>query len=507
MTRPSFYILIFVLLLSSACSVQQVIKKVENQKISVTPVPLERYGDSVRFTIHAELPRQVFHKNSNYKLTPEFIYGSRTVIFEDSELIFEGAKIEPSVTPTARQSFAMRFENGMETGSLEVYGTAYNNSGWLRRRGKSIILTTGVKNTPSLTQLGQIYETGEIQQLGLYVPNGGVATYGMFQEGWTTFASALQSYSNLTIEEKTKLVAMIQGKGDFTYKLKQLQESPHYYYLNRDVVAQIPNLQRGLPEIQKTPMEISVLSNHILNSNAVPQVLTESELAYAAAQEPRLEQKNRLYFAMVKAYPSVYSWNNLGVTYLNLYERETNRTKKLGHLSAARDAFDRANEIFENPYASFNLALISAFLGDYLQAYKEFFISMSLTQSDEIRKAHQGKLGAVSVLNGDYRLAAMHLNQGERNEINVFNRGLAYVMLEDYYNSTIAFEDCAVLNIENGYPFYGLALVAARNGEVDKLFENLQKAVEKNHYLRQRAMSDLEFLFYRQHDRFKEIFR
>jgi len=507
MLKPIIHSFLFFLLLFSSCSVRQVIKKVENQKISVTPVPLERYGDSVRFELRVSLPRQVFHKNANYKLIPEFHYGSRTVVFEESQFIFEGAKIEPSVTPEKRQSFSMRFENGMESGTLEIYGVAYNNSGWYKKRTKSSVLTRGVKNTPSLAQLGQIYESGNIFQIGLYVPRDGVDSYGMFQDGWRTFKDALQSYSGIGFDERAKIMTLIQGRGDYSYKEKQLQESPQYVALRRDVILRIPNLTTGLPEIQKTPMEISVLAHHIRNNNAVPQVLTESELAYAAANEPRLSEKNKLYFAMVKGYPSVFSWNNLGVTYLNLYHREVDRSKKLGHLSAARDAFDRANGIFENPYASFNMAMVDALLGNFLEAYQGFYISMSLTQSEELRKLHQAKLGAVSILNGDYRLAATHLNQGDRNQVNMFNRGLAYVMMEDYYNALISFEDSAVLEIENGYPFYGLALIGARNGEEERLFENLAKAVEKNEYLKQRALIDLEFLFYRQHDRFKNIFR
>jgi tetratricopeptide (TPR) repeat protein len=507
MFKQPIYSFLFVLLSFSSCSIQQVIKKVENQKISVSPVPLERYGDSVKFEIKVELPRQVFHKNANYRMVPEFYFGSQTKVFEAEGLVFEGAKIEPSVTPSKRQSFAMRFEDGMESGTLEMYGVAYSNKGWFKKRTRSYVLARGVKNSPSLTQLGQIYETGNIARIGLYVPREGIATYGMFEEGWGTLVSALRSYSGLGYDEKTEIIDLIQGRGDFTFKERQLQQNPNYAVLRRDIILTLPNLTSGLTAIQKTPMEISVLAHHIINNNAVPQVLTEQELAYAAENEPRMVQKSKLYFAMVKGYPSVFSWNNLGVTYLNLYHREVDRSKMLGHLNAARDAFENANAIFQNPFASFNQALITALLGDYLDAYKEFFISMSLTQSEDIRMLHQAKLGAVSILNGDYRLAAMHLNQSERDQVNLFNRGLAYLMMQDYYNALISFEDCAVKDIENGYPFYGLALIAARNGEYERFFENLQKATEKNEYLKQRAMVDLEFLFYRQEDRFKEIFR
>lgn len=506
MFRMRFCEIFLTLVLLSSCSVQQFIKKVENQKIYVSPTTLERIGDSVIFELNAVLPRQIFHKNINYILMPEFHYERQVYPF-DSEMVFRGKDVDPAIAPEHRQSFSMPFKDEMEKGSLEVYGVASTTNGWFKKRTSTVVLSRGVINTPSLTQLGQLYEREDVSQIGLYVPMQGMDSYGMFQDGWSGFKNLLMSSSKISFEDKGQYVSLIEGKGDFTFKERQLQGYPHYALIKQEIIPQIPNLHEGVGKTNLSPMEISVMANHILKNNAVPQVLSEADLAFAAMEEPRLGEKNRLFFAMVKAYPSVFSWNNLGVTYLNLYYRTFDRVEKLGYLRSAREAFEQANGFFENPYSSYNHALVLTFMGDYLQAYQKYFISMSLTQSPSLRKMHHGKLGAVSLLNGDYRLAVIHLDQAEMDEVNLFNKGLAYFMIRDFYNALIVFEDCALLNINNGYPFYGFALIAAKNGETGKLYENLEKAVEKSEFLRTRAPQDLEFRAFYQEQGFKEIFK
>lgn len=72
-------------------------------------------------------------------------------------------------------------------------------------------------------------------------------------------------------------------------------------------------------------------------------------------------------------------------------------------------------------------------------------------------------------------MAVIHLNNAEKSPVNLFNQGLANVLSGDYYNATIQFENSAIQNMSNGFPFYGLAIIAARNGEETKLYENLKK--------------------------------
>lgn len=496
----------FFMLLLSSCSLQQFMKKAENQKILVSPNPLERFGDSVRFELLAELPRQIITKNITYKLIPEFHFDRKIYNFENA-IVFEGADYPPSNQPIKKLAFAMPYIEGMETGQLEIYSLGYWKDREKGKRGSSSAITQGILNTPSLTQFGRFYQEEGIPELGLYVPSSGREAIGMYHAGWSEFRSLLMSYSLLSFSEKGEYMRVVEGKGDFTYKERLFQELPQYTLVRRDVLPGVSQLEKGISPIRQTPMEISIMANHILKGNAFPQVLTEPDLAYAAVNEPRLKEKNALFLAMVKAYPSVFSWNNLGVTYLNLANRTIDRKSKLNLLSQAQQAFTEANSLFENPFASYNLALLTLMRGDGLEAYSAFFISMSLSQHEPLRKLHQAKLGASAILNGDYRLAAIHLDQSQRNEITLFNRGLAYFLVGDYFNATVSFEESALINLTNGYPFYGLALIAARSGEESKLIENIEKAITRTPHLRTRVAYDLEFADYHQTDSFLEVIR
>lgn len=502
----NFCKILFAVFLLSSCTVQQFMKKAENQKILVTPKTLERDGDSVRFELKAELPRQIITNDITYKIFPEFHFDRKIQKF-DRAIVFEGRNYPPSDIPRKTVYFSMLYQEGMETGQLEAYGVGYLRNRSKGKRSSSKVVTKGMMNTPSLTQLGQYYKEGGIPVLGLYVSTAGRETLGMFQEGWVNIRTILMGYSLISFSEKAQYMRIIEGRGDFTYKERRFQELPQYALFRRDVLPRFSRLEQGISSTIQTPMEISIMANHILKNNAVPQVLSEADLAYAAMNEPRLNEKSQLFEAMVRAYPSVFSWNNLGVTYLNLAHRTFDRTTKLSYLRKARESLDQANGFFENPFSSYNLGLITLMEGDRLGAYQEFFISMSLSQHEPVRKSHQAKLGAASILNGDYRLAAIHLDQAERDEINLFNKGLAYFLAGDYYNAMVGFEDSALLNLQNGYPFYGLALIAARSGEDGKLVENIQKAITRTEYLKNRVSYDLEFADYHQMEGFLQAIR
>lgn len=497
---------LFAVILLSSCSLQQFMKKAENQKIIVSPKTLERYGDSVRFELKAELPRQIITKDITYKIFPEFHFDRKIQAF-DKAIVFEGKDYPPSEIPKNKVTLSMPYQDGMENGQLEVYGVGFWKNREKGKRSSSKVVSQGMVNTPALTQFGQFYQDGGIPQLGLYVPTAGRETLGMFQAGWSDIRMILMGSSMLSFAEKGQYLRVIEGKGDFTYKERRFQELPQYALFRRDILPRFLRLEEGISITRLSPMEISVMANHILKNNAVSQVLTEGDLAYAAMNEPRLNEKNQLYEGMVRAYPSVFSWNNLGVTYLNLAHRTFENVLKLGYLTKAQEAFYQANSIYENPFSSYNLALVTLMNGDGIGAYQEFFLSMSLSQHESVRKSHQAKLGAASILNGDYRLAAIHLNQAERNEINLFNKGLAYLLARDYYLAMVNFEDSALFNLANGFPFYGLSIIAARSGEEGKLVENIEKAINRTEYLKNRVAYDLEFVDYHQLDSFMEVIR
>src|SRR5690606_38651929 len=80
------------MMLFSSCSLQSVIKKSADQQVKVDPAPLELHGDSVKFTVNAQLPPKMMKKKVTYSLVPEYQYSGNVYSFQDS-INFDGDQI------------------------------------------------------------------------------------------------------------------------------------------------------------------------------------------------------------------------------------------------------------------------------------------------------------------------------------------------------------------------------------------------------------------------------
>src|SRR5690606_36939885 len=134
-------------------------------------------------------------------------------------------------------------------------------------------------------------------------------------------------------------------------------------------------------------------------------------------------------------------------------------------IAKARSSFEKANRNGENAVAFHNLGHSHLLTGDYVNAYEAFYKASSLAEDNpELKSINDASLGAVGIMSGDYSLAGLHLNNAPETDVNLFNKGLAFLLAGDYRNARNAFEESAIVNKDYGYGFYGLALVAARTG-------------------------------------------
>ncbi|MDN3688967.1 hypothetical protein [Cyclobacterium jeungdonense] len=499
---------VFAAIFLHSCNSGQVIKKAENQKIFIEPKVLSRLGDSVRFSINVALPNAFLSRNETYTLSPKFVYGDEVIRFE-KKLEVRGDTLDPYEPVELEDSFSMPFREGMEKGALYAvteFGKGRKN---LLVGSSEELLSRGIITTASLAQIGQYRGQDKIPVLGIWLSPDSLKMTGMGTNGWQELEDRLSEYSNLPFSSKSPFLDVLKGPGDWSYKKWKMNGIPHYPEINRSVFArferdirQQPEKELGISEVQ-----LSILARNIRQGTIPADTLSERELAEAVAREPGWKEQEQLLLAMEKVYPSPWVYSNLGMVFLNQANRTLAVQEKNQLLENALFAFNRSNAFYENPVAVYNLGLVFWLWGDKFSAYNNFYRALALTRSDELRKVYEAALGAVSIFNGDYRLAAIHLNNAESNPINLFNQGLANVLAKDYYNATLKFEESAIQNMSNGYPFYGLALVAARNGEEGKLYENLGKAVSRNDFLRNRAATDREFFMYHDREGFKEVLR
>lgn len=171
MRRSQILVVVGGLMLFSSCSLQSVIKKSADQQVAVDPNPLELHGDSVKFTVNAQLPPKMLKKKVAYSLVPSFEYTGNAVPFEDS-LTFDGDEIDRRGAATDETSFSFPYREEMNNGQLSIVGVAAH-----KRSGKSLntpktVLTRGVVTTPKLVRIGQFGADEEIKPIGYYMDHG-----------------------------------------------------------------------------------------------------------------------------------------------------------------------------------------------------------------------------------------------------------------------------------------------------------------------------------------------
>ncbi|HLW18954.1 MAG TPA: hypothetical protein VKX33_01450 [Cyclobacteriaceae bacterium] len=603
MKRSQILVVVGSMVLFSSCSLQSVIKKSANQQVSVDPAPLELHGDSVKFTVNAQLPPNMMKKKVTYSLIPEYQYAGTAYPLGDS-ITFDGDEINRKEASQQEVSFSFPYREEMSNGELNFVGVASH-----KKSGKSLstpkaMLTTGVATTPKLVRIGQFSADEVITPIGYYMDHGyadqdelqPVEVEFFFEQGsarlrpsevnsergkflkafiasenvtrtvtitgthspegservnrdlsknraeviekfyrgemqpydyrdesdsiqfiilpvvddWSDFRLLLADYDKITPEQKEEYHTIIYGDGDFDAKEKKMQQLSTYKTVFNDLY---PKLRIAKTEIlttkdKKSEAEISLLAGRIVRGAAADTSLTEEEIAFAAHVTPGLAEKTAIYEAQASVYNSALAHNNLGVAYLNQANRALNAPEKNTLLAKARSSFEKVNAEEENAYAYHNLGHVHLLMGDYASAYEAFYKVTALAEdNNELKSANEASLGAVNILTGDYKLAGLHLNNAPENEVNLFNKGLAFLLAEDYRNAINAFEESAIVNKDYGYGFYGLALVGAKTGDETLLYENLKKAVQSNGFLKKRAPLDQEFKAFADKPAFREAIR
>ena len=111
-----------------------------------------------------------------------------------------------------------------------------------------------------------------------------------------------------------------------------------------------------------------------------------------------------------------------------------------------------------------------------------------MTIKKDFLKVNESLRGALDKIRGDYKLPTLRFEYDYSAPKDFFNKGLAYYMAKDYSKALQYFEESVLADRDYGYGFYGIALVAATNGQNSMALENLNKAISKNEVIYQRAL-------------------
>ena len=405
----------------------------------------------------------------------------------------KGQKPNP-VFPVSFSDYLIKGEPGMKVNKVVVTGLSSpesndNISGLAKKRGDFVAerlkTNRSLKNIP----VESMYRSGD----------------------WFDLRQLLIDYEGISEDQKDDIYAILLNGNSFASQLASLQKLPTYRNISKDLFPKLRSAKVSF-ELQNTrfdDIEISASVFALLNGNAPLDGFTQNHLTYAAQKAVRLSEKEAIYKKLNELYPTELSFNNLGVVYLNMAQRELDVRRRNIFITDAISNLRQANKIKTGSIHLHNIGRAYLLRGDYFEAYVAISEASAIEneETNDFLSYNEALRGALDILNGDYKLATIRFNRTAENERNFFNKGIAYFLSEDYLLASENFEAAVQADRESGYGFYGLALIAAVNGDRDSMMENLEKAIDRSEFLKEKGLKDINFKNYRNEQEFINLFK
>jgi tetratricopeptide (TPR) repeat protein len=287
-------------------------------------------------------------------------------------------------------------------------------------------------------------------------------------EDWAGFKSAMQAS---TIQDKDLILRILEMYSDNTKREQEIKNLATTY---KEIANQIlPELRRsqihlGYKKVGYSDEELVALSK----SN--PDTLNVEEVLYTATLTSDMDEKLRLYMIAERNFPADYRGaNNAGYVLMMMGKNEE-----------AKEQFEKALDIKNNPISANNLGTVMRQAGDRSGAKEQF--KEGASAGSEVYY----NMGLIDVQNGDYASAITNFGS-----YNTFNVALAKMLNGDNEGATRALKASEDNDTAMGH--YLAAIISARSGDEAGVVEHLNKAIAMDAALADKAKADLEFLNYR----------
>ena len=537
-------------------------------KYTVTPDPLETHGGKVAVAVDVTYPEKYFHKKAIVTATPVLMYeGGETELKSETlqgEAVEDNYKVISNASGGSFQyADEVEFTEEMMRSELMVRGKAIVGNKEVDLPAVKIadgIITTPylVKKEPRTIAFGDNFKR--------IVPEENVADIHYIINRYDVRNSELkgddiaamkefirEANSNERIEMKgieVSAYASPDGELDLNTKLSGNREGSASRYLKRE----LKNAKVAVPEDEEffsllsTPedwdgfkelMEASEIQDkdlilRVLSMYSDP-VVREKEIKNIseAFEEIKVDILPRLRRSKFTVNVEKVGWSDeeikqwvaenidtLGLEELlysaSLYEDNETKLKVYGKawekhpqcvraannvgcvklamddLDGAKQAFEAAKGIKDHNIVKNNLGVVAMKEGDIETAQNLFTSAMGA--GSEVNY----NLGIIKIVEGDYEAAKSYFGAEEN-----FNNALV-ILLNG--NHSHAIEMLRKLDDDpKGRNEYLMAVAAARDDDVEIMFNALRTAVAKNDKWKGHAAKDVEFFKYFEEDLFKEI--
>ncbi|MBC6368275.1 hypothetical protein DDT91_15870 [Algoriphagus sp. AK58] len=316
--------------------------------------------------------------------------------------------------------------------------------------------------------------------------------YDSRSNDWFDFRLLLRDYQGISTQRKDEMYAILLSGESFQEQGERLKKVPGYSQASSDL---FPKLRSVKVEITAKPflgldMEQTFKLKEALSNPESGHKLSFGEWALAAEASQSLEEKALIYSKMTELFRSALPYNNMAVVRL----RQAQRTLDQGSKEILWDEADRllvqAFRIEANPYSLHNQGQILALKGEYWEAYKKLSEASVMSKNPDFVLANEMLRGALDVMRGDYKLATLRFDYKITDPRHLFNKGLAYYLVGDYAQATMAFEESVIHGRALGYGYYGLAMIAIQTGQGEIASIHLKNAIGTNSQLKEKAYLD-----------------
>ncbi|MDX2189158.1 MAG: hypothetical protein SFY32_04775 [Bacteroidota bacterium] len=328
---------------------------------------------------------------------------------------------------------------------------------------------------------------------------------------WTDFKVKLDSNKTLTADQKAEITVLIDNPdGTFRQKELKLQGLKYYKVIEKQIYPTLRNARTEVLTVKpkKSDAQIFLTAMKIANGNAEPKdSLTPAELLYAATLTPTPEEKEKIYLAATKKLDSYEAYNNLGALILEKAIKEKDATRKGQLADDAIAKLEIAKNRQETGTVYLNLASAKLIKADKAGTAEAVAKAKSLGGSPEVTKGSNAIQGVLDIKAGNYESAMTNLNSAGNDVIVGYDKALALLLKKDLTSAKSAFDESLTADATNAYAFYCAAITAAKLNDADNMNKFLKEAFKLDDTLKNRALDDLEFVNYKENDKFKDALK
>jgi len=242
-----------------------------------------------------------------------------------------------------------------------------------------------------------------------------------------------------------------------------------------------------LPKLRRSKMTVDVEKVGWSDAEIVDLVnrdldkLEMEEFFYAATLVSDNPTKLKIYQKAAEKYPDcLRAYNNAGCVLL-----------AMNRVSDAKQQFQKALELKDHNTIKNNLGVVALLEKDMEKAEQMFTSSMGA--GPEVNY----NLGIIKIMQGDYESAQNYYG----NTVS-FNSALVKLLQG---NPAPAIETLKKIEDPGAKVYYLMAVAAARDGDVELMYNSLRAAIARDASLKAYALKDVEFYKYFEENLFKEI--